>query len=299
MKNKFKKILYPNLIFATIFFIVSFTLLILIFIFHLENNFLSYAVYPCCVYSLVFFIAWMVKLIQYSKQKWKNSKYYHFYHEHFDLITKILLVCSLSINMIYGIFELITGIYFLSTWFITLAIYYLLLCFMKTFLIFSVKSKNFGENKPKEYQRLRNIGIFMLFLNVLLLGMIILIIVQNRNITYQGFLIYIVALYDFYLIINAIIRVIKYRKKSSPILMASKCINLTVAMISMISLSVALISQFGDQDDVLFKGEMITALGCVAVIINTTMSILMIVKSVQYFKNQSVEEDEVDLQALL
>ena len=113
--------------------------------------------------------------------------------------------------------------------------------------------------------------------------MIILILVQNQIINYDGILIYIVALYDFYLIISAIINVIKYRKNNSPILVASKCVNLTVAMISMISLEVAMIYQFGT-NEATFKLIMTGSMGFAICIINSVMSIYMIIKSNKYLK---------------
>lgn len=105
--------------------------------------------------------------------------------------------------------------------------------------------------------------------------MIILIIKQNQIITYPGYLIYIVAMYDFYLIISALVNVFKYRKKNSPILISSKCINLTVAMIS---LEVAMIYQFGSNDSN-FKLVMTSCTGFGVAIINSFMAIYMILKS--------------------
>jgi len=70
-----------------------------------------------------------------------------------------------------------------------------------------------------------------------------------RVITYSGVIIYLVA-YDFYLIINAFINVFKYRKKDIPLLLSSKCIILTVAMIS----------QFGN-NELQFKKLMISYRG--------------------------------------
>ena len=112
---------------------------------------------------------------------------------------------------------------------------------MKASLILSVKKEEFGKNIKKEYQKLKTTGITLLFLNIVLSGIIILIIHQKEVISYPGYLIYVVAIYDFYLIITAFINVFKYRHQTSPILSASKFINLTVAMISMLSLEVAMI----------------------------------------------------------
>lgn len=98
-----------------------------------------------------------------------------------------------------------------------------------------------------------------------------------------GFLIYLVAMYDFYLIIKAIINVIKYRKNHSPILISNKCINLTVAMISMVSLEVAMVYQFGD-NDTSFKLVMTLLMGFIICLINSGMAIYMIVKSSKKLK---------------
>lgn len=54
--------------------------------------------------------------------------------------------------------------------------------------------------------------------------------------------------------------------------------NLTVAMISMLSLEVAMIYQFGDQDEV-FRQTMVACTGFVIVIINSILAISMIVKA--------------------
>lgn len=117
-----------------------------------------------------------------------------------------------------------------------------------------------------------------MFLNLILTGIIILIIKQNRIIHYSGFLIYLVALYDFYQIIAAIINVVKYRKNHNPIVASSKCINLAVAMISMVSLEVALIYQFGNNDPN-FKSLMTAPMGLAICLIDSFMGIYMILKA--------------------
>lgn len=94
-----------------------------------------------------------------------------------------------------------------------------------------------------------------------------MIIHKNETLYYPGSLIYVVALYDFYLIITAIINVFKYHNHKSPMLIASKCINLTVAMIY----------QFGD-NDIAFKNMMIGITGFAVAIINSLMAVYLIIK---------------------
>lgn len=273
-----KKILKPNKIIAFIFFNLGMGLLTFVFSYHLEDTPLAYLSYLLSSYALIIFCIWFYESCKSSRNFiTKNSKIYKIYNIHHQKVTKLSLLFSLSLNLIYGLFKLISGIYYKSEWFITFGVYYILLCFMKSSLIINVKNTNFGENLTKELEKLKHTGIILLFLDLILMGMIILIIHQNNSIIYPGYLIYIVALYDFYLIINAIIKVFKSRKLKSPILIASKCINLTVAMISLISLEVAMIYQFGNNDES-FKIIMLACTGFGVSLINSGMSIYLIVK---------------------
>lgn len=121
----------------------------------------------------------------------------------------------------YGIFKIWTGIYFKSAWIITFGIYYLLLCFMKSSVVLTINKDEFGKNMAQELKKLKQIGTILLLLNVILIGIIILIIHQNQTIEYPGYLIYIVAMYDFYLIISAFINVLKNHTKNSPVSLLS------------------------------------------------------------------------------
>lgn len=47
---------------------------------------------------------------------------------------------------------------------------------------------------------------------------------------------------------TAVINVCKYKENKRPIISASKCISLSVAMICMLSLEVAMIYHFGDNN---------------------------------------------------
>ena len=277
MKKILKNVFLPNKIIGFILFNLAFILLIYVFSCHLEDTPIAYISYLLSTYALIIFIIWFCKVCKFSNNIVKESKIYHLYKKHELKVTKIFLAISLIINFIYGIFKLGTGIYYMSWWFTTFAIYYLILCVMKLSIVKDIKNE-VGIKLKEEYKKLRLTGIILLFLNLVLTGMIILIIKQDQRITYAGFIIYIVAMYDFYLIISAIINVIKYRKDHSPLLASSKCINLTVAMISMISLEVAMVSEFGTNDSE-FKIIMTSIMGFVVCIINTIMSIYMIFRA--------------------
>lgn len=277
MKKIIKTILEPNILFKFLAFNVGMGLLIYVFLCGLENTVIAYVSYLLSTYALVIFCIWFYKTCQFGNRFIKEkSKIYQFHQQHFQVITKISFIISFTINLIYGILKLVSGIYYKSEWFITFAAYYLLLCFMKISLIFAVKKNDFGVNLKKENEKLKHTGKILLLLDLILAGIIVLIIYQNQTITYPQYVVYIIAIYDFYLIINAIINVFKYRKQKSPILRASKCINLTVAMISMISLEVTMISAFGSNETDL-KIIMTFVLGFGVAIVNSLMAIYMMI----------------------
>lgn len=285
MKDILKKLFIPNKILGFLIFNISMILLIVIFSMHLEDTPLAYIIYLSSTYSLIIFIIWFYKACEFSNDYIKReSKLYNWYQKNIKIITKVSITISLILNFIYGLLKLIAGIYYKSEWFITFAVYYLLLWFIKSSLMAHVKKHDFGVFLKKEYKKLKETGIILLVLNIVLSGMIILIIKQDQDIIYPGYIIYLVALYDFYLIITAFINVFKYRKKSSPVLISSKCINLTVAMISIISLETAMISEFGSGNHH-FKLIMTSSTGLGVCLINSIMAVYMIIKAKKYLKN--------------
>lgn len=282
MKDIINKILFPHKLIGFFAFNLGFGLLIYVFCASLEETPLAYISYVLSFYSLVIFCIWFYKFCKNSHESIKKSKIYNFYQKKFLVITKISMFCSFIFNLIFGIFELGIGIYYMSWWFITFSIYYLLLCFIRVSLVKNI------NNHEKEYKKLKHTGIILLLLNLILIGIIVLIITQEKIVNYNGILIYFVAMYDFYLIISAFINVFKYRKKHSPILTSSKCINLTVAMISLVSLEVAMVYQFGDNDSN-FKLIMTSIMGFVICLINSFMAIYMIIKANNNLKNKKLE----------
>lgn len=274
------KFFNPNKIFGFIIFNLSFILLIYVFVRHLEDTPLAYITYLLSTYALIIFIVWFCKACKFSNNFLKNTKLYQLYQSNYTTVTKTSIYFSTALNVSYSIFNFCVGVYYGSVWFITFAIYYLLLFIMRWSLVHNIKE--FGVNKLQEYKKLKRCGIVLLLLNIVLVGIIILIIHNNQEITYAGSIIYIVALYDFYLIIIAIINAINYRKNASPVLQASKFINLTVAMVAMISLEVAMISKFGDDSSL--KMTMTGALGFVVCLINFIMSLYMIINASKNMK---------------
>lgn len=272
MRKAIGKILFPGKITGFLAFNIGFALLIYVFVKNLERTPLAYISYALSTYALVIFCAWLGRVCRLGSEAVKRSGMYRLYQDNFFTVTRIAMYSSFAFNLIYGIFKLCLGIRYTSWWFVTFAVYYLILCFMRLSLVRNI------NNDAQAYRKLRHTGMILLLLNLVLVGIIVLIIRTNQVIRYDGDLIYFVALADFFLIIRAVVNVFKYRKDRNPVIAAGKCVNLTVAMISMVSLEVAMVYQFGNNDSD-FRLKMTASMGFAICVINSAMAVYMIVRA--------------------
>ena len=191
---------------------------------------------------------------------------------------QIALYSGFLINVVYVIWKLSFGIYYNSAWFISLALYYFVLAWMRLSLIRTFSEK--GETRKKaELKRYRFCGASLLVINIALTGIVVLAVKKENGFTYPGYMIYVMAMYAFYSVITAVINLVKYRKYGSPVLSAAKVISLTTAMVSMFSLESAMLAQFADASQTAFKKIMTECTGGVICVIVIGMAVYMIFRS--------------------
>ena len=152
---------------------------------------------------------------------------------------------GMMVNFFYVVFRLLVGIRYASVWFLTIAIYYLLLGIMRLSLILSYRNRNMKS----ELRCYRRTAWLLFLLNIPMGGMIVLMVLTDSGYSYPGYVIYLSALYTFYTIILAIVNLVKFRKLGSPILSAAKVLNFVAALMSMLGLQTAMISQFSTEGE--------------------------------------------------
>ena len=96
-------------------------------------------------------------------------------------------------------------------------------------------------------------------------------------------MIYAMAMYAFYITITALISVLKYRKRGSPVMSAAKVISLTAALVSMLSLETAMLARFGGGEEE-FRRIMLAVSGGVVCAVVLTMAVYMIIRSTKQLK---------------
>ena len=301
-KQILKKIFFLPPFLTVLLAMFGYGFVLAVAVFEIAIPVLQYLSYICSAYALIITITGFPHFIAFTKsvkryinghslmKKLQSTSMGGRFFSDIRFRTEISLYQGLFINLLYIAMKMFSGIYYHSVWFISLAVYYILLAVMRFLLLQPGKRKKDIPGKtgktPMEIEihRYRLCGMMLLIMNQALAGIVIFMVHQNKGFDYPGVLIYAMALYSFYSIITAVIKLVKFRKHGSPILSAAKVINLVAAMVSILSLETAMMAQFGGNDDPFFRKTMTAATGGGVCTIVIGMAIFMIWKSTKQLK---------------
>lgn len=173
----------------------------------------------------------------------------------------ISIYAALVINLIYAGLNGFLGVSHQSAWFWSLAVYYIFLSVIRFTFAVHVQRYGFYGDIEGQWKRYRAGGVMLTMMSAALAGMVILVVTKGEGFEYEGNMIYAMALYTFYITVLSIVNVIRYRRCNSPVMSAAKAVNLASALVSMLALETAMISQFGDDSyDTEYFGIVMT--GC-------------------------------------
>lgn len=288
-KKTIYKLLFPGLAVVLISVPVAAILLIYVFAYGHEDSPAAYFSYVFSAYSLTIVCAWIVKYAGTANRALRSAihqnKLAHRYLTDISFKMHVSLYLSLGLNLLYAAMKLFYGVWYRSVWFVTLAVYYFMLAIMRFLLLRYANRNAFGENLVSELKQYRLCGVILMLMNIALSGVVILVTWKNEGFVYSGYLIYVMAMYAFYNAITAIIDVIKYRKFKSPVMSAAKAVRLGAALVSMLSLETAMLTQFADEKDTEGFRRIMTGTtgGCVCLIV-LGMAIYMIVSATKRLK---------------
>ncbi|MBD5383996.1 MAG: hypothetical protein HDR72_03235 [Ruminococcaceae bacterium] len=274
--------------------VFGFGFVLAVAIFKIEIPALQYLSYVSSAYALIITITAFPRFIAFVKltkrrviesafmKKIRGTAFGERFFGDIRFRTELSMYGSLIINFLYIAIKLFSGIYYRSVWFVSLAAYYILLAIMRFILLH--KNKKSVMTMETELKRYRLCGIMLLIMNQALVGIVIFMVHQNKGFDYPGLLIYAMAAYSFYSIITAVINLVKFRKRGSPLLSAAKVINLVAAMVSVLSLETAMLAQFGGDNDMEFRRLMTGLTGGGVCIIVIAMAAFMLWKSARQLK---------------
>lgn len=90
----------------------------------------------------------------------------------------------------------------------------------------------------------------------------------------------VVALYTFYTTIMEVVNLVRDRKSGSPVMAAARGVNLAAALVSMLSLETAMLTQFNDgSKGALFRRAMIGSTGGAVCVLVTVMGLYMVIRA--------------------
>ncbi len=291
-----RKYLFLPLWLIIVLTVVSAIALVTVFVKGRETTPIAYVIYVVSFYTLtvVCFACWKTIPGYYRSMKGRvyDNRYANRYLTDPVFKNHVKLYVSLVGNLIYVAINGISAVVYHTNWFGIFAGYYGIMAVLR-FLLLRYEGKNqIGESRLGELKRSRLCAYILTTVNLALSGVVLMMVIFDRGFEYQGILIYVMAIYTFFITATAIIEMVKYRKYNSPVMSISKIIRLASALFSMLFLETAMFSQFGAETSPVLKKVMImtTGGGISATVITT--AIYMIVRSTKEIRAYKRSEKE-------
>lgn len=294
-KRLLNKLLFPGTAALLVCVPAAAALLVYAFAVAGEDSPISYIAYVFSAYALVILCANMTPLFKRGRSRAEQNPLVNRYMTDARFRVNISLHASLCINVLYSLLNALNGFLYNSVWFGTLAVYYLFLAALRFLLVRYVHRHGFGTNLSGEWKRYRICGAVLTAMTIAMAGVIVLVLHEEGSFSYAGYLIFVMALYTFYTTIMGVVNVVKYRRYKSPAMSAARSVSLAAALVSMLSLEVAMLAQFGSEDEAGFRTVMILTTGVAVCFIVIGLGSCMIVRAAKALR----EMENNDLQTKL
>lgn len=249
-----QKLLHPPIWVLIFVPLLSFAALAAVFIRQCPENILVYLIYSLSAYSLTIWLAALLGLTKRAKSAMMGSKLMRKaaaspimgrYFKDLAFRGSISIYQGIAVNLFYVAFRIMAAIRYASVWFLSMAVYYLVLGGLRAYLIVYYRRRT-----PELERRCYHTTAWFLFLlNIPMGGMIVLMVRTDSGFSYPGYIIYLSALYTFCTMATSVLNLAKFRKLGSSILSAAKVLNFVAAMMSILGLQAAMISRFSENGE--------------------------------------------------
>jgi len=260
---------------------------------HGFGNALDYVSYMYSSYGLVVLGFASVKGISEVARRLRNSAF-HKWLQSLPVIGRLMCDTEHRIRVslylggiftwIYAFLKITTGIVFNSLWLLMFGCYYVLIGFLKIYIIDGERRYSDNSLIIDEYRRYLKCGIVLLVIDSSLVPIIDRASALEGVIEYPGYLIYGMAAYSFYAVIVCIVNAIKFKGYYRPMFSAARICSLTGAMVSMLSLEIAMTARFGETDTA-FRKYMTAVTGGLIIILVMVMALMMLLRSRRFFRH--------------
>lgn len=273
------KLLFPGTVWIFLLFNASAMLLFCAFAVEGCPAAVAYVSYVLSAYTLTVVCARMPAIFKRAKKRVYKNKYANRYLTEKELRIRISLYGGLLLNICFAVFKVVMGVLYRSKWLFAMAGYHTILSGMRFLLVYRDQNNQKEETDRERWlwglHSYRVCGWLMLLLNIAISVIVVIVVLDKQTITYPGFMIYAIAAYTFYCLTMAIINMVTYWKRHNPVFSAVKRIEMAKALVSLFTLQVAMLTQFGIAD-ALENRLANAATGSVVCVAITVMAVLML-----------------------
>lgn len=255
--KKAKKLLYPPKWIRYTLPPVSFGALWYLFATENTERVLAYPIYSMSAYALVVLLAAVQAQAKRCRtavrssrlvQKIVSTAFGRKYLTDLFFRGNISIWQGVTANFLYVLFRIAAGIRYVSVWFLSMAVYYLVLGILRAYLV-----RGFRRPDAEKCRCYRRTAWLLFLLNIPMGGVILQMILNNSGFFYPGYIIYLSAIYTFYTMILAVVNLVKFCRLGDPVLSAAKVLNFVSAMMSVLGLQTAMIANFSEHGETFRK----------------------------------------------
>ncbi len=184
-----------------------------------------------------------------SFKRWKNAsecfrpKHSFFKHllRSFSFRTLAGLYGATFFQAAYAALNLISALFYASSWLYAVTLYYVVLVFVRIYLIYTYRhADRKQQNKAERFGR--TAGLFMIFLAFGLALMVSLLVYRNKSYPQSGIFLLGYAVYAVLSVVFSAIGVIRLRHSGDSVLSAAKAISFAGSAVALLNFQNSLLS---------------------------------------------------------
>lgn len=156
---------------------------------------------------------------------------------------------SLLANILYALYHGALGIANQSLWFVSMCAYYVILSAMRFSAVLCERKRRSAACQDTEYFAARLCGGLLILLSFILAAVVCISLTQNVAVKHGEIVMITIATYTFYKITAAVIRAVRQRKDTAPLLAAIRTIGYAEVAASLLTLQRSMLVSFGSMND--------------------------------------------------
>ncbi len=239
----------------------------------------SYAIFVLSAYALVAVVASTARArpIARVRERMENSPLLVSVLLDAQRRSRLAFFFASALRVLFAAANAAMGVYAGSLWNITLTAYYLLLALVRAVVVRELRAPVSGRlSRPRRVQVL--CGCFLILSIFTLAGIGALALRHEGGFAYPGTLVYAVAAYAFAALISSAVGFVRVKGRDDPVRKAMNAVRLEEALVSMLSLEIAMLTLFGDPGDEAFFTVMVAGSGLAVALIIFAMGLGLLVR---------------------